>query len=71
MKVRKYEIKIFYYLEAVDYMCCERIVTYRELIRIIESIEEALALNIRVEYRVTHYYEDSVLDALYKDKEDD
>lgn len=57
MKIRKYKIKIFYNLEAVDAMCCERIVSYHELRDIVDALEDALALNIQVEYRVKAYYE--------------
>ena len=56
MKIRKYAIKIFYV--DYDWMCCERIVVYSELRRIIDVIENALELNIQVEYRVHPYYEE-------------
>lgn len=61
MKIRKYAIKIFYV--DYDWMCCERIVDYSELRRIIEVIEYALALNIQVEYRVHPYYVEVLPDA--------
>lgn len=61
MKIRKYSIKIFYY--TWDDMCCERIVDYQELRRIIDVIEDTLALNIQVEYRVHPYYEEVPVDA--------
>jgi len=62
VKIRKYAIKIFCYVDY-DWMCCERTVDYSELRRIIDVIENALELNIQVEYRVHPYYEEVPDDA--------